>query len=88
MFVTVGDVEYEVRSNGGASYTIIDPSGTQHSVRSNAIEFPFETVINEILHLSGNNLDALTSIQFKDYDLRPTSQSPGPWAWDQNDLIY
>ena len=88
MFVTVGDVEYEVRSNGGASYTIIDPSGTQHSVRSNAIEFPFETVINEILHLSGNNLDALTSIQFKDYDLRPTSQSPGPWAWDQNELIY
>ena len=88
MFVKVGNNEFEVQSSGGNTYTIIAPDGSQRTIHGNSLEYPFETITNEILYLAGATIDDLTSIQFKDYDLRPGTQSPGPWVWDQNELIY
>jgi hypothetical protein len=87
MFVNVAENEYEIRSNGSNSYTIIAPDGSQYTVRGNTMMYPFETVMDAIFQISGTTMDDVTSVQFKDYDLRP-GKDMRAFEWDQNELIY
>lgn len=87
MNVVVASNNYEVRTNGNNTYTIIAPNGDQYTVHGDTIMYPFETIIESILELSNATLNDLESVQFKDYDLRP-GKDRNAYEWDQNELLY